>query len=74
MLQGGRVELGKTISLQYKLLLVQGRSRSFFLVDVEETKVASSFELFTQIKLMYKEVGAFPTSKERGFFPLWVSS
>ena len=74
MLQGGREELEKTISIQYKLLLVQGRSRSFFLVDAKEIEVAASFELFTQIKLMYKEVGAFPTSKERGFFPLWVSS
>ena len=74
MLQGGRVELGKTISIQYELLLVQRRSRSFFSVDVEETEVVSSFESFTQIKLMYKEVDAFPTFKERGFFPLWVSS
>ena len=61
------MELGKTISLQYKLLLVQGRSRRFCSVDAEETEVATSFELFTQIKLMYKQVGACPTSKERVF-------
>ena len=48
-------------------MLVQRRSRSFFLVNAGETEVAASFESFAQIKLMYKEVGAFPTSKERGF-------
>ena len=55
-------------------MLVQRRSRRLFLIDAEETDVVSSFESVTQIKLMYKEVVACPTSKERGFFPLWVSS
>ena len=63
------MELGKTISLQYKLMLVQRGSRRFLLVDSKETEVAISFESFTQMKLMYKEVVACPTSKERGFFP-----
>ena len=53
LLQGGTEELENTIGLQYKLMLVQRRSRSFFPVDVEETEVATSFELLTQIKLMY---------------------
>ena len=74
MLQGGRVELGKTISIQYKLMLLKRESRRFLSVYDEETEVTTSLELFTQIKLMYQEVGACPTSKERGFFPLWVSS
>ena len=68
------MELGKTISLQYKLMLVQRGSRRFLSVDDEETKVDASFDSFTQVKLMYKEVFACPTSKERVFFPLWVSS
>ena len=55
-------------------MLVQRGSRRFLSVDDEETDVTTSLELFNQIKLMYKEVDACPTSKERGFFPLWVSS
>ena len=42
MLQGGREELEKTINLQYKLMLVQRRSRSFFSVDAEERGVIDS--------------------------------
>ena len=68
------MDLGNTISIQYKLMRVQRGSIRFLLVDAKEIEVAASFELFTQIKLMYQEVGACPTSKERGFFPLWVSS